>query len=330
MPRHRYTKSAIARACDDFYPADPASHTAHIGNAAYNALFLGALVQPDWDMFQVSLPAMGAQTVVLQRFRGVACSVAWVKSSTARVQEAEGLNAISALDAVLPAFRQSKHPAAELHGVARAVCGGAVYVSDKPGEHDFSLLQRLVLPDGAVLRARLPGRPTRDSLFKDPMRDGHSLLKVILPCSALAACPARLPSLHFAAQCQVWNRNAFGGVVGVFNIQGASWDRSRRRFHVHDSTSPWLSTGVSPNDVWDLRTADSCKEVIEPVFLWKLPWLNGLAALQCQQFLMWYSIAQKFQLVAGEGGHVMVKVWCFTAPTVSSWLFPWVSPSPNP
>jgi hypothetical protein len=44
--------------------------------------------------------------------------------------------------------------------------------SDKPGQHDFDLLRKLVLPDGRLLRAQLPGRPTRDSLFNDPARDG--------------------------------------------------------------------------------------------------------------------------------------------------------------
>lgn len=36
---------------DDFYPANPASHTAHIANCAFNSLFMGCLVVPDWDMF---------------------------------------------------------------------------------------------------------------------------------------------------------------------------------------------------------------------------------------------------------------------------------------
>lgn len=44
--------------------------------------------------------------------------------------------------------------------------------SDKPGHHDFNLLKKLVLPDGSILRAKLPGRPTRDCLFNDPARDG--------------------------------------------------------------------------------------------------------------------------------------------------------------
>lgn len=72
----------------------------------------------------------------------------------------------------------SRHVAAEIHATARAVCGGPVYVSDAPGSHAFDVLRRLVLPDGSILRAKLPGRPTRDSLFRDVMRDGDTLLKV--------------------------------------------------------------------------------------------------------------------------------------------------------
>ena len=48
----------------------------------------------------------------------------------------------------------------------------AILCSDKPGNHNFDLLKKLVLPDGSVLRAQLPGRPTLDSLFADPARDG--------------------------------------------------------------------------------------------------------------------------------------------------------------
>lgn len=46
------------------------------------------------------------------------------------------------------------------------------FSSDKPGNHNFDLLKKLILPDGSVLRAQLPGRPTRDCLFADPARDG--------------------------------------------------------------------------------------------------------------------------------------------------------------
>lgn len=137
---YRFAATSVARASDDFYPRDPASSTPHIAACAFNSLFLGALVQPDWDMFH------------------------------------------------------SRHAAAALHAAARAVSGAAVYVSDKPGEHDVSLLQQLVLPDGGVLRGSLPGRPTRDCLFVDPLRDGVSLLKV-------------------------WNVGPVAGVVGVFHLQ---------------------------------------------------------------------------------------------------------------
>ncbi|CAL5026831.1 unnamed protein product [Urochloa decumbens] len=90
----------------------------------------------------------------------------------------------------------SKHESAEFHGAARALSGGGVYVSDKPGVHDFSVLKKLVLPDGSILRARHAGRPTRDCLFNDPVMDGKSLLKI-------------------------WNLNNLSGVIGVFNCQGA-------------------------------------------------------------------------------------------------------------
>ncbi|XP_052183133.1 probable galactinol--sucrose galactosyltransferase 2 isoform X2 [Diospyros lotus] len=138
-------RSAITRASDDYYPRNPETQTLHIAAVAYNSIFFGEVMVPDWDMFY------------------------------------------------------SRHNAAEFHAVARAVGGCPVYVSDKPGQHDFKILRRLVLPDGSVLRAKSPGRPTRDCLFIDPVMDGKSLLKI-------------------------WNLNKLSGVIGVFNCQGAgSW-----------------------------------------------------------------------------------------------------------
>lgn len=49
-----WKQTAVVRASDDFWPRDPASHTIHIASVAYNSLFLGEFMQPDWDMFQVS------------------------------------------------------------------------------------------------------------------------------------------------------------------------------------------------------------------------------------------------------------------------------------
>ncbi|KAK7396251.1 hypothetical protein VNO78_17123 [Psophocarpus tetragonolobus] len=167
-------QTAIVRASDDFYPRDPASHTIHISSVAYNSLFLGEFMQPDWDMFH------------------------------------------------------SLHPAAEYHAAARAIGGCPIYVSDKPGNHNFDLLQKMVLPDGSVLPAQLPGRPTRDSLFSDPARDGTSLLKI-------------------------WNLNKCSGVVGVFNCQGAGWCKIEKKTRIHDTSPGTLTGSVRASDV-DLIT----------------------------------------------------------------------------
>ncbi|CAI5479866.1 unnamed protein product [Closterium sp. Yama58-4] len=163
-------QTAVVRASDDFWPTDPASHTVHIVSVAYNSLFLGEFMQPDWDMFH------------------------------------------------------SLHPAAEFHAAARAVGGCAVYVSDKPGQHDFGVLRKLVLPDGSVLRAKLPGRPTRDCLFADPARDHTSMLKI-------------------------WTMNACGGMVGAFNCQGAGWCRDGRKYTMHNPDPDAVTGTVAAADV---------------------------------------------------------------------------------
>ncbi|CBI29568.3 unnamed protein product, partial [Vitis vinifera] len=162
-------RSAITRASDDYYPKIPTTQSLHIAAVAFNSIFLGEVVVPDWDMFY------------------------------------------------------SLHSAAEFHAVARAVGGCGVYVSDKPGQHDFEILRRLVLPDGSVLRAKYPGRPSRDCLFNDPVMDGESLLKI-------------------------WNLNKVTGVIGVFNCQGAgSWPCLDNP--VQKDVSPKLSGQVSPADI---------------------------------------------------------------------------------
>ncbi|KAE8098917.1 hypothetical protein FH972_016943 [Carpinus fangiana] len=171
-------RAAVIRASDDFWPRDPASHTIHIASVAYNTIFLGEFMQPDWDMFH------------------------------------------------------SLHPMAEYHAAARAVGGCAIYVSDKPGHHDFTLLKKIVLPDGSILRAKLPGRPTRDCLFSDPARDGKSLLKI-------------------------WNLNEFSGVVGVFNCQGAGWCKVGKKNLIHDEHPGTISGVIRAKDVNYLpRVAD--------------------------------------------------------------------------
>lgn len=118
----------------------------------------------------------------------------------------------------------SQHPAAEYHASSRAISGGPVYVSDAPGKHDFKILRKLVLPDGSVLRARLPGRPTKDCLFSDPTRDGISLLKI-------------------------WNMNEYTGVLGVYNCQGAAWSDAERKNMYHKTQAEFLTGAVKGSDV---------------------------------------------------------------------------------
>ncbi|XP_058008938.1 probable galactinol--sucrose galactosyltransferase 6 isoform X1 [Hevea brasiliensis] len=163
-------QTAVMRASDDFFPRDSVSHTIHIAAVAYNSVFLGEFMQPDWDMFH------------------------------------------------------SLHPAAEYHASARAISGGPVYVSDEPGKHDFKVLKKLVLPDGSILRARLPGRPTRDCLFSDPARDGVSLLKI-------------------------WNMNKYTGVLGVYNCQGAAWNRVERKNTFHQTKYEAITGAIRSRDV---------------------------------------------------------------------------------
>ena len=105
---------------------------------------------------------------------------------------------------------QSGHPVGAFHAAARAVSGGPVYVSDKPGEHDFELLRKLVLPDGSVVRTRTPARPTRDCLFRDPLREDVWL--------------------------KLFSHNAVGAVVGAFHCR------------YDEEGAPPIHGAVSPSD----------------------------------------------------------------------------------
>ena len=117
---------------DDFWCTDPSGDPngtfwlqgCHMVHCAYNSLWMGNFIHPDWDMFQ------------------------------------------------------STHPCAEFHAASRAISGGPIYVSDSVGKHNFSLLKRLVLPDGSILRCICYALPTRDCLFKDPLHDGNTMLKI--------------------------------------------------------------------------------------------------------------------------------------------------------
>lgn len=62
----------------------------------------------------------------------------------------------------------------------------------------------------------------------------------------------------------MWNLNPACGVVGVFNLQGASWDRSRRRFHIHDAAPA------------ELEGAPPCHALSPaPALGWRFGWAGG-------------------------------------------------------
>ncbi|MDQ8182552.1 Sip1-related alpha-galactosidase [Pelagicoccus sp. SDUM812005] len=72
---------------------------------------------------------------------------------------------------------QSKAEHAPFHAAARAISGGPIYLSDKPGEHDFELIHSVSLPDGTVPRWPQPAGLPVDRLLEDP-RQGSRLLKI--------------------------------------------------------------------------------------------------------------------------------------------------------
>ncbi|KAG6428285.1 hypothetical protein SASPL_112536 [Salvia splendens] len=142
---------------------------------------------------------------------------------------------------------QSDHICAEFHAASRAICGGPVYVSDKVGHHDLDLLRKLVLPDGTILRCQHYALPTRDCLFENPLFDGKTLLKL-------------------------WNLNKFGGVIGVFNCQGAGWYPEEHRCRAYPECYKAMSGYLSPNHVeWEQEecTIDYRKNEMFVVYLHK-------------------------------------------------------------
>ncbi|WVZ49869.1 hypothetical protein U9M48_001192 [Paspalum notatum var. saurae] len=124
---------------------------------------------------------------------------------------------------------RSDHACAAFHAASRAICGGPVYVSDSLGGHDFGLLRRLVFPDGTVRRCLNYALPTRDCLFKNPLFDQQTVLKI-------------------------WNLNMVGGVIGAFNCQGAGWDPAEHRVRGYSHCYKPVSGEVRPADVeWSQR-----------------------------------------------------------------------------
>jgi raffinose synthase len=61
---------------------------------------------------------------------------------------------------------ESHNTYAHFHAAARAISGGPVYLTDRPGEQDFNVLWPLIDHSGRIIRADKPALLTRDCLFQ--------------------------------------------------------------------------------------------------------------------------------------------------------------------
>ncbi|EXB28565.1 hypothetical protein L484_009724 [Morus notabilis] len=174
---------SMGRVGDDFWFQDPNGDPmgvywlqgVHMIHCAYNSMWIGQMIQPDWDMFQ------------------------------------------------------SDHLCAKFHAGSRAICGGPVYVSDSVGGHDFDLLKKLVYPDGTIPKCHHFALPTRDCLFKNPLFDKQTVLKI-------------------------WNFNKYGGVIGAFNCQGAGWNPKEQRIEGHPECYKPMCGSVHVSEIeWDQK-----------------------------------------------------------------------------
>ena len=73
------------------------------------------------------------------------------------------------------------HPDAIKHSLLRAISGGPVYVSDKPGATDPEVLKPLIYQDGELLRMERSAKPTVDCAFSDPLAEGVLKLHNVAP-----------------------------------------------------------------------------------------------------------------------------------------------------
>lgn len=117
------------------------------------------------------------------------------------------------------------HKDAMKHSLLRAVSGGPVYTSDKPGATDPEILKPLTYLDGEILMMDRSAKPAEDCIFSDPLSDGVLKLHNIasygeLKAGGIAAynltdktqvlsfCPADIPDLPMAEA--YWAYDYFG------------------------------------------------------------------------------------------------------------------------
>ncbi|MDY3929469.1 MAG: Sip1-related alpha-galactosidase, partial [Clostridia bacterium] len=87
---------------------------------------------------------------------------------------------------------QTKHEFGKFHAASRAISGSPVYVSDRVGEHDFDIIEKLTMADSVLPLCTHNARPTADSLFVDS-EERNEIFKI-------------------------FNYNVYTGVIGAFNL----------------------------------------------------------------------------------------------------------------
>ncbi|MCD6509014.1 MAG: alpha-galactosidase [Thermoprotei archaeon] len=87
---------------------------------------------------------------------------------------------------------QSHDPYARPHALMRAISGGPIYLTDRPGMVNAELARKLAFSDGRIPRPDRPALPTEDCIFRDPYNESYPL--------------------------KVFNRVKDVGLIAVFNI----------------------------------------------------------------------------------------------------------------
>jgi raffinose synthase len=179
---------------------------------------------------------------------------------------------------------QSAHEMGAFHAAGRAVSGGPVYVSDKPDEHNFDILRKLVLPDGSVLRACGVGRPTRDCLFHDVTKE-DVLLKVFNVNAAGSGVIGVFNCRHGGAKGEI------SGVVSPMDVDSPSFDQTAELYAVYAHNARQLRL-LKRVETWQVTLAPSGFEIFTSV-----PVIDGFAPIGLPDYYNSGGVVEEWQQV---------------------------------
>jgi hypothetical protein len=135
---------------------------------------------------------------------------------------------------------------AAVHACARAVSGGPVYVSDRPGTMDAAALAKVAARNGRVPQCLGVGLPTTGCLFANPLAVcqasgvGQILCKRVLGlgCWSEGAC-LRTPWQY--VKPKGWDRYYASVSRDSHNLESYSVDFRRSVCCIRSPTPPWLA-----------------------------------------------------------------------------------------